>query len=129
MRIGIASAGSGLVDVERIVPGPGVSDVVATAPVPASPPPPVMAMVETPMVVPETRELWLQLGAFSSTETAESFRDKVAKDLPWILEPVSISPREGLHRVRLGPYRNADEAAAIGDKVRRSLGFAPLLTR
>jgi hypothetical protein len=31
--------------------------------------------------------------------------------------------------VRIGPYRNAGEAAAIGDKVRRSLGVAPLLVR
>ena len=35
--------------------------------------------------------------------------------------------RDGLHRVRLGPYRNSDEATAIGEKVRRSLGVAPVL--
>jgi hypothetical protein len=29
--------------------------------------------------------------------------------------------------VRLGPYSNLEEAAAIGDKVRRSLGFKPVL--
>jgi rare lipoprotein A len=126
-RIGIVNSGSGLVEVERIVPGPGVSDQVATAAPP--PPPPRTAMVETPMVAREASSIWLQLGAFSSLETAESFRDRVARELPWMLEPVSITAHDGLHRVRLGPYRNAGEAAAIGDKVRRSLGVAPVMTQ
>jgi len=126
-RIGIVEAGSGLVEVERIVPGPGVSDqAVAAAPLP---PPAPAAMVETPMVAREASSIWLQLGAFSSPEGAESFRDKVARELPWMLEPVSIAAHDGLHRVRLGPYRNAGEAAAIGEKVRRSLGVAPVMTQ
>jgi rare lipoprotein A len=124
-RIGIASAGSGLVDVERIVISQG-EPVVATSPPP--PPPPTMAVVATPIVAQEASALWLQLGAFSSADTAESFRAKIARDLPWINEPLEVSGREGLYRVRLGPYRNATEAAAIADKMRASLGFAPLLT-
>lgn len=123
-RIGIAAAGSGLVDVERIIPGPGVADVAAVAPVP----PPTMASVATPMVAAEATTLWLQIGAFSSADTAESFREKVARDLPWLLEPIDIAARDGMHRVRLGPYRNVGEASAIGEKVRRTLGFPPLLT-
>jgi rare lipoprotein A len=123
-RIGIVAAGSALVEVERIVPGPGVSDRLA-----AVPPPARSAVVETPMVSREAGGIWLQLGAFSSVDTAESFREKVARELPWLLEPVSITPHDGLHRVRLGPYRNAEEAAAIGDKVRRSLGVTPVMTQ
>lgn len=122
-RIGIVNSGSALVDVERIVPGVGGQALAAAAP------PPRTATVETPMVAREASSLWLQLGAFSSLESAESFRDKVARELPWMLEPVSISAHDGLHRVRLGPYRNAEEAAAIGDKVRRSLGVAPVMTQ
>jgi cell division protein FtsN len=44
-----------------------------------------------------------------------------------MLEPVQVSAAEGLHRVRLGPYKSMEEAAAVGDKVRRSLGYAPVL--
>jgi rare lipoprotein A len=126
-RIGIAAAGSGMVDVERILPGPGVSD--ATLPtVAAAPPPPVLAAIQTPVIAQESAGLWLQLGAFSSTEGAESFRDHVARELAWNLEPITIASRGGVHRVRLGPYRNSQEAAAIGDKVRASLGISPVLT-
>jgi rare lipoprotein A len=126
-RIGIVGAGSGLVDVERVLPGPGVSDGQATSPPP--PPPPLTASVATPVVAREGAQIWLQLGAFSSPESAESFRDHVGRELTWLLEPIDIASRDGLHRVRLGPYRNAEEAAAIGDKVRRSLGTAPVVTQ
>ncbi len=126
-RIGILSAGSGLVDVERIIPGTGVSDAAMSAT--STPPPAPVASVETPVVAREGAALWLQIGAFSSVESAESFRDHVGRELSWLLEPIDIASRDGVHRVRLGPYRNAAEAAAIGDKVRRSLGIASVLTQ
>jgi rare lipoprotein A len=125
-RIGVASAGSGLVDVERVIPGVEVGEVrVAAATVP---PPPPAAAVQTALVAREGAEIWLQLGAFSSLDGAENFREHVARELPWILEPIAIASREGLHRVRIGPYRNNEEATAVGDKVRSSLGVAPLVT-
>jgi rare lipoprotein A len=121
-RVGIVNAGSGLVEVERIYE--------ATEPVPAMDrtPPPTPAVVETAVVTQEPSGLWLQLGAFSSRESADSFRDKMVRDLSWNNEPLQVFSRDGLHRVRMGPYRNRDEAGAIADKVRDSLGFAPTLT-
>ena len=119
-RIGIAAAGSGMVEVERIF----VPSDIALAPVV----PPPMADVETPIVLQEAAALWLQLGAFSSAENAEQFRERARLSMPWILEPIDVTAREGLHRVRLGPYRNRQEATAIADKVRESLGYAPAIT-
>lgn len=124
VRVGIASAGSGLVDVERVFEAP--EPMTAPVPVPVVPPP-TLAIAETPVVVAESTGLWLQLGAFSSRDGAASFRDKVTRDLSWNNEPIEISTREGMHRVRLGPYRNRDEASAIADKVRQTLGFTPTL--
>jgi rare lipoprotein A len=80
-------------------------------------------------VAQEAAALWLQLGAFSSSENAETFRVRAAASLPWMLEPIQVSARDGLYRVRLGPYRNREEAAAIADKVRESLGFEPAILR
>jgi len=125
-RIGIVKAGSGLVEVERVLPAPGVTDTTAMLPLPAPPP---AALVETPVLAREGAALWLQIGAFSSVESAESFREHVGRELTWLLEPIEIASRDGMHRVRLGPYRNQEEASAIGDKVRRSLGIAPVLIR
>ena len=121
VRIGIASAGSGLVEVERVYEATQASPMIDRTP------PPEPAAIQTAVVMQEQTGLWLQLGAFSSRESADSFRDKMIRDLGWNNEPLQVFSREGLHRVRMGPYRNRDEAGAIADKVRESLGFAPSL--
>jgi len=131
-RIGIAAKGSGMVLVERVFEPPraqasaGEAEASAPAPVPASAsePAPPATTIETPLVAREGGGLWIQLGAFSSAEAAESFREKAVRDLPWILEPLQVVQRDGLARVRLGPYRNRDEAEAIAAKIRASLGDA-----
>ena len=119
-RLGMVAAGNAPVEVERLLPGAAASEP------PAAPSPPT---VETAMVSQEPSGLWLQLGVFSSLEAAENFRARVARELTWLLEPASIASRDGLHRVRLGPYRNREEATAIGDKVRSSMGVAPVVTK
>jgi rare lipoprotein A len=121
-RIGIASHGSGIVEVERVFEVP---EPLAAAP--RVLPPQSQIVAETPVITQEAAGLWLQLGAFSSRDGADAFRDKMTRDLAWNLEPIQLSTRDGLHRVRLGPYRNREEAAAIADKVRETLGFAPTL--
>jgi rare lipoprotein A len=121
VRIGIANAGSGLVEVERVYEATQASPTIDRTP------PPTPAVVETAVVTQDPAGLWLQLGAFSSRESADSFRDKMIRDLGWNNEPLQVFSREGMHRVRMGPYRNRDEAGAIADKVSRSLGFAPSL--
>jgi rare lipoprotein A len=121
-RIGIVNAGSGLVEVERVFAGPPPVDATAlTLEQPSS------ATIETPVIAQEPAGLWLQIGAFSSAETAEIFRQKMVKDLPWLLEPLNVSARDGVHRVRAGPYANRDEATAIAAKLRESLGYAPVM--
>jgi rare lipoprotein A len=122
-RIGIVNAGSGLVDVERVFAGPPPVETVT----PLEQPAPVVATVETPVVTQEPAGLWLQLGAFSGAEAAESFRQKMTRDMPWLLEPLQVTFRDGLHRVRAGPYKNREEANAIAEKVRTSLGFTPVM--
>jgi rare lipoprotein A len=121
-RIGVAAPGSALVDVERVFESPEPRSESSATLSPAS-----QAAVQTPVVVEEAAGLWLQLGTFSSRDGAESFRDHAVRELSWNHEPMQVAPREGLYRVRLGPYRNREEALAIADKVRETLGFAPTL--
>lgn len=123
-KIGIVNAGSGLVEVERVFAGPPPVDASAVTPLPQ----PTPATIETPVIAQEPAGLWLQLGAFSSADGAESFRKKVATQTPWLLEPLQVVSRDGLHRVRAGPYRNREEAAAIAEKLRESLGYAPVMS-
>jgi rare lipoprotein A len=124
VRIGIAQAGSGLVEVP---PATGTFRL-ATAPAPLETADPGTPPPDAASPAREEAGLWLQVGAFSSADGAENFRARIAGEMPWLLEPITVSLRDGLHRVRLGPYRNNEEAVAIGDKVRRSVGIAPVLS-
>jgi rare lipoprotein A len=143
-KLGIAGPGSGLVEVVRVF-AREAGTRLATAPAPAAPAPPqsgtvttALAVTEmpqprpadivTPLVAPEPSGLYLQLGAFSSVDNAESFRDRVSRDLPWLMEPIQVAASGSLHRVRLGPYRTREEAQAIADKIRASLDFVPVIT-
>jgi rare lipoprotein A len=150
VKIGIAAKGSGMVEVERVFEppkeearagapampaqgeGPQAGTPSASSPSPAlsqavaaAAEPPAFATVRTPLVDAQEGGVWIQLGAFSSPEAANAFRDKAARSLTWILEPIQVEQRDGLSRVRLGPYRNRAEADAIAQKVRDSLGYAP----
>jgi rare lipoprotein A len=129
-RLGIAAKGSGLVEIERVFEPP--KDGVAAAPPPAmetAPAPVAIAAPQPPAQAPasDAPGLWIQLAAFSSAEAADAYRDKVAREMPWIAEPVQVVKSDGYARVRLGPYRTRDEAEAIAAKVRESLGYAPAI--
>ena len=144
-KLGIAGPGSGLVEVERVFARDATTRLAAaaapaaTAPPPAPPgseatplrvvdlPQPRAAEVATPILTPEPSGLYLQLGAFSSVENAEIFRDRIARDLPWLLEPIQVAAGASLNRVRLGPYKTRAEAQAIADKIRASLDFSPVI--
>ncbi|HET7728931.1 MAG TPA: septal ring lytic transglycosylase RlpA family protein [Usitatibacter sp.] len=127
-RIGIAAAGSGMVEVERVFDAAPAEQAAAEGkPVPAA----VAAAATNPPAAAASAEsaaLWLQLGAFSSADSAENFREYAARELTWVNEPVQVSARDGLHRVRLGPFRNRTEADAIAQKIRDTLGVLPSVT-
>ncbi len=144
-KLGIANPGSGLVDFERFVARDATRLSAASA-APATPAPPATAAtvvtplasaalptpqaaeIATPLLAPGPSGLYLQLGAFSSPENAEAFRDRMARELTWLNEPIQVAGAAGLHRVRLGPYKTREEAQAIADKIRVTLDFAPVIT-
>jgi len=136
VKLGIAGPGSGPVEVERVFARDAqrLASAPPSAPAPVSTAtrlveaePPRQAEVSSPIVTPEPAGLYLQLGAFSSVDNAESFRERLARELPWLLEPIQVAAAAGLHRVRLGPYKTREEAQAIADKIRASLDFAPVI--
>jgi rare lipoprotein A len=139
-KLGIAGPGSGKVSVERIFAGTPVAQtphpsaevqVVATSSRPgvtALPPQPPIQASPAPISA-ERAGVFIQLGAFSSPENADSFRNKMKRDLDWMREPINVSYKDGLHRVRIGPLANREEAKAIADKVRVTLNFFPVVTQ
>ena len=115
-KLGFAESGIAAVEVEAIVLAPFTPpSAAAPAAEPAIP------------VTTETAGIYLQLGAFSARANAESFREKIHKQLSWLTQPVQIQVRGNLFRLRLGPYRNRNEANAIAEKIRAELDFKPLV--
>ncbi len=115
-KLGFAESGIAAVEVESIVPAQ------------SAPPPEAPAAVEP--AIPVTREIagiYLQLGAFSARANAESFREKIVKQLSWLNQPVQIQERGNLFRLRLGPYRSRGDANATAEKIRAELDFRPLV--
>src|SRR5690606_24403507 len=77
-RIGIVQQGSGMVEVEALIPGRDDAPIAdAAAPTPAPTPAPVAT---------EGGGTFVQLGAFSSAENADAFLRKMRLDLPWLAD-------------------------------------------
>ena len=74
---------------------------------------------------PAPRGLFLQLGAFSSVDNADSFRNHLARELDWLNEPISIAAGGGMHRVHLGPYENRSAAEKVAERIRQAVGYKP----
>ena len=108
------------------VPSPTETSAALPAEVPASTP--ANTIAASPITA-DSGALFLQLGAFSSRENAEIFRARMRSELDWNREPILLSHTGGLYRVRLGPYKNRDEAQAIADQVKASLNFSPIISK
>jgi len=104
-RLGYIQAGSAEVEVEAIVPGQS--------------PPPVQKA--------GTEGVYVQLGAFSSRDNAESLRDRVVREIESLRGSAQVLMSGNLWRLQVGPYRTADEARPVAERVERLLDLKALL--
>jgi rare lipoprotein A len=128
-KLDLIRRGSGLVTVERVFPGDDLNLAAQPALVPMPMPVPVATSVTTSPVNAEAGQLYLQLGAFSSAENAEIFRARMSRELTWNQEPIAVLQKDGLYRVRLGPYRTRDEAERIAAQIKTSHDFSPVVSK
>ena len=120
-KLGYVDAGSARVEVESILLGRPVPAAVA-APVPAP-----VAAVPAATVAAEAKGIYLQLGAFSSQEGADSFRVRIYRDLAWLSDTIQIVPAGAFYRLHLGPYRSQDEARPVADRIQAELSLRPVI--
>ncbi len=130
-KLDIARRGSAIVNVERVFAGAGAGAGAAV-------PPPVMAsaasvvaptVITTSTISADADAFYLQLGAFSSLENADIFRERMTRELDWNREPIAVVNKDGLYRVRLGPYKTRDDAEAAVVQIKQSHDFSPLITK
>jgi rare lipoprotein A len=121
-KLGYAAQGSALVDVEAIVPG---ETVVAPSPRPELAPA-AGDTIEVP-VAAEPGGIYVQLGAFSAPENAESLRARLALELATFEGQIEIYRKDGLYRLHVGPYRTRAEASVVAEQIRGALEMQPHL--
>lgn len=108
-KLGLIGNGSGTVEVERI-------DVAAWQQARAATP---RVTPATPEAAPDIADYWLQFGAFSVQSNAENLLARLQSQLGQIGESVRIVAKDGLFRLRAGPFKTAAEANALAAEVKR----------
>ena len=129
-KVGIASKGSGEVDVEAIIPVesptlraaaplPPVAaapTVTATSPLPpAEPPPPISR---------DSGGFAVQLGAFQNFNNAQAFLAHVQTQLASAQVEPKVREANGLFRVYVGPYPDRDDARRVAERITSAFGVA-----
>lgn len=127
-KLGIIGNGSGLVEVESVLPGESQIaakieadpiERIASASLPPSPAP-----------LPEffeARGIYLQLGAFGNPDNAENLKSRLGRELADLADKLVISSRGGIYRVNLGPWKDHAEAQNIVLRMRDSLELKPVM--
>jgi rare lipoprotein A len=125
-KLGIVGAGSGEVEVESIVP-PAKMSSIAKAEIVSRP---LVASITA--VVPNAQGdvdagIYLQVGAFELKENAEIFLEKMRKKLGEKGKGLTLSSKDNMTRIHMGPYENQGEARRHAENLEGRLGFKPML--
>lgn len=132
---GAAPASTGATQVSAVKPvaapqATALPDTTAAAPAPAETPVAVAQAPQTAATMPVevgAGGVFLQLGAFSGRDNAETFRARVYRELAWLNDAIDIYPQGGLFRLHLGPYRDRTEAGSMAERIRNALELKPVI--
>ena len=127
-KLGLATAGSGMVEVELIIPGnEGPPKAPATAPAAVNAPASVSSG-SSPGSKPQTAGFFVQLAAFNSRENADAYLQQLRAQKEFQGEPLQIRENAGLFRINAGPYPNETAARQSADRAARLLNIKPLVS-
>jgi rare lipoprotein A len=143
-KLGIIGGGSGMVEVESIIPGAApaadVPPVAAAKPL-AAPvvetialPPPVPAVPVTPAApaAPASTTAaasgsYLQFGAFGVQANADSYLARLQTQADWLSGELRVHSSDGIYRVQAGPYASESAAREAAERAAQVLGIKPVL--
>ncbi len=134
-KLGYINNGSAEVEVESIavdgnapVVGAVEASTVSVEPITAAPMAPAAPSIPVETAGAHTGKVFLQLGAFKSAQGAESFLARMRDELGDAGKVLTLFEKEGLTRVHLGPYANANEARSAANRLASKLGFKPFVS-
>ncbi len=130
-KIGIIGSGQGMVEVESLNAdnaAPAANSPIYNDPIQVSPLPsemPTTLPIDTPKAA---GKVYLQLAAFSSQRGAEEFLNSMRAKLGEDGKQLSVSHKNSMVTVRIGPYSTADSARESALELQSRLGFKPMLS-
>jgi rare lipoprotein A len=71
---------------------------------------------------------FVQVGAFKQKDNADQLRDRIRQSGVAQSGEVESWYNDGIHRVRLGPYANRDEAERTAAQIKQTLGLTAIVT-
>ncbi len=126
-KLGMLGSGSDLVEVQSIVPGEAPSaSSVAQAQRPTEAASDQSTVAEAP-VAQEPTGVYVQLGAFTLRQNAESFLAHMRIEMSWLAAAIGMYARDGLYRVHAGPYADRIQADAVARRIEQSMDLKPIL--
>ena len=127
-KIGIAQNGSGLVEVEAIIP----SDfLLAEAMPPLTPVNAAEPATPEPELAPSPAlgGFAVQLGAFANYANAQNFLAHVQNQLTAVPVEAKVRQLGGLFRVYVGPYPDREEARRVAERLNGAFGLATTVSQ
>ncbi len=118
-KLGILAGGSGHVEVESILPNSNLTKQAAAEPSTARSP-----VTDSSL---EMATVYLQLGAFGSSDNAHNFLTHVRKKIPWLNKTVNVTRNNGLYKIHAGPYPDQILAKQAASTITQHLAITPLL--
>jgi len=123
-KIGIIGAGQAMVEVESLSADDNATPSIA--PLYKEP----IQVTPLPSITPPAAEgnIYLQLGAFSSQGGAEKFLNSMRNKLSDTGKQLSMANKNGMIKVRIGPYNSAATARSSALQLESRLGFKPVVS-
>jgi len=117
-KLGYATAGSTMVEVQSIIPGGPPVQTGSAQPESAA---------ADPVAAAEPSGVYLQLGAFSERDSAESYRAAIYRRLAWLTDQIRVFASGSLYKLHLGPFPSEADASAIAARIQTEMNLKPVL--
>ena len=130
VKLGLVGGGSGLVEVESLLPGAAQPPAPAAAAAAVTDPIEKIAQASAAVRLHESadaRGIYLQLGAFANRDNAEAFKARLGRELEELAERLVVSASGGTYRVSLGPWADQAEARRAAERLRQTFELKSVL--
>lgn len=119
-KLDILAGGSGMVEVESIIPG--VNSATQTQNIPSTTP-----AIQIPVTEITRETIYLQLGAFGTANNANNFLLHMQSELPWLGDSLGIAEIDGLFKIQAGPFPDLILAKQAAEEIIQQLEIHPMV--